>query len=76
MEEERGIKVYIKVNENNEIIEINSEIFINDFNGWILIDEGFGDRYSHAQGNYLSNSLTDDDGNYNFKYINGKIVKA
>lgn len=74
MEEEREIKVYIKVNENNEIIEINSEIFINDFNGWILIDKGFGDRYSHAQGNYLSKPLINDDSNYNYKYINDRVV--
>ena len=75
MEEERGIKVYIKINENNEIIEINSEIFINDLTGWILIDEGFGDRYAHAQGNYLDEGLTDDDGNYKFIYKSGKLSK-
>ena len=34
------IKVYIKINENNEIIEINSEIFIDDLTGWIKIDSG------------------------------------
>ena len=75
MEEERGIKVYIRVNENNEVVEINSEIFITDFTGWILIDEGFGDKYAHAQGNYLGENLTDDDGNYKFIYKNGKLSK-
>ena len=76
MEKERGIRVYIRVNENNEIIELNSEIFIRDFEGLILIDEGFGDRYAHAQGNYLPKSLTNDKGKYNLKYINGKIVEV
>ena len=73
--EESGIKVYIKINENNEIIEINSEIFISSLSGWILIDEGFGDKYALAQSNYLNDDLIDINGNYNFILVNGKIQR-
>lgn len=72
---EQPIKVYIKVNSNNEVVEINSEIFIGDFTGWIEIDSGFGDKYAHAQSQYLPNSLMSEEGKWNYKYINGKIVE-
>lgn len=75
MDEERKIKVYIKVNNSNEITEINSEIFIRDLSGWIFVDEGTGDRYAHAQGHYLSDTLTDEKGKHNYIYFNGKIIK-
>ena len=53
-------KVYIKTDEANNIIEINSDIFIeNPSQDWILIDEGYGDKYVHAQGNYLDKPLFD-----------------
>ena len=69
------IKVYAKVNENNEIIDVGSSIFIKDLNGWIKIDEGFGDKYAHAQSQYFDKPLINEDGRYNFKYINGKVVE-
>ena len=65
---EDKIKVYIKVNENNEIIEVNSEIFIDDLTGWIYIDEGYGDKYSHAQSQYFEKQLQNENGTYNYKY--------
>lgn len=72
---EQPIKVYIKVNSNNEIIDINSEIFIKDFTDWIEIDSGYGDKYAHAQSQYFNKPLINDDGNYNYKYFNRKIIE-
>lgn len=72
MNGEAPIKVYIKVNEQKEIVEINSEIFIKDLSGWIQIDEGFGDKFAHAQGLYLPAPILGDNG-YNFIYENGVI---
>lgn len=72
--QEQPIKVYIKVNSNNEIIDINSEIFIKDFTDWIEIDKGYGDKFSHAQSQYFDKSLINEFGKYNYKYENG-IVK-
>ena len=65
---EQPIKVYVKVNTKNEIIDINSSIFIEDLIGWIEIDEGFGDKYSHAQSQYFDRPLQNEDGTYNYKY--------
>ena len=68
-------KVYIKVNENHEITEINSDVFITDYTDFIAIDEGIGDKYVHSQGNYFDKPLIDEEGNYNYLYINGKVYE-
>ena len=69
------VKVYIKTNENHEITEVGSSIFIEDTKDWIEIDEGRGDKYVHAQGNYFDKPLIDEQGNYNYLYINGKLYE-
>ena len=69
------IKVYVKVNENNEITQINSSIFLTDTTDWILIDEGYGDKYAHAQGNYLEKGIRDEQGRYNYKLVDGVVVE-
>lgn len=71
---EQPIKVYVKVNDKNEVVEVGSSIFIEDTTGWIEIDEGFGDKYAHAQSQYFDKPLINEDGRYSFKYINGKVV--
>jgi hypothetical protein len=68
-------KVYVKVDENNRIIEINSSAFISSTEGWIKIDEGLGDKYHHAQGNYLPKLLMDERGVYRYKLENGQTVE-
>lgn len=75
MEEESKISVYIKTDSNSNITDINSDVFINDTDGWIKIDEGIGDKYTHAQGNYLSNGLTTENGIYRYKYIDNEIIE-
>lgn len=67
--EENNYKVYIQTNENNIVTAINSSAFLSDPTGWIEIDEGTGDKYHHAQGNYLPKGLITDDGIYRYKYI-------
>ena len=69
------IKVYIKVNEEHEITEVNSNVFIEDITDWIKIDEGQGDKYAHAQNNYFEKPLINEEGAYNYLYINGKIYE-
>ena len=75
MDEKYVIEVYIKVDENNNITSINSSIFITNTNGWILVDSGNGDRYAHAQNLYLEKPIMDENGCYNYKYIDNKIVQ-
>lgn len=69
-------KVYIKINDNNEIIEINSDEFIDNITNWIYIDEGNGDKYRLAQQHYLEKKLVNENGAYNYKYENGKIIEV
>ena len=71
---EQPIKVYAKVNDKNEVVEVGSSIFIQDTTGWIEIDEGFGDKYAHAQSQYFDKPLINENGVYNYKYINNKIT--
>ena len=71
--EEQGFEVWVRVNEKNEIIEVNSNIFIKDFTGWILIDKNvMGDKGAHAQSHYFNKPLINDDGKFNYKYSGGK----
>ena len=70
------VKVYIKIDEENTITEIGSSIFITDPQNWIEIDEGMGDRYVHAQGNYLPSPIRDEEDNCRYKYVNGEIYEV
>lgn len=63
-------KVYIKIDDDNNIVAINSSAFLEDPTGWIKIDEGYGDKYHHAQGNYLSSPLRNENFKYCYKYNN------
>lgn len=73
--EHRPYAVLVRTDEQNRIIEINSSAFVTDVDGWVQIDEGDGDRYHHAQGNYLPLPLTDDRGVYRYKLSDGHAVE-
>lgn len=72
--DEDSYKVYVKVDKNGIIIAINSSAFLTDTTDWTAIDEGVGDKYHHAQNNYLSAGLTDENGIFNYKLADGKLV--
>ena len=73
--EMRPYIVYVKVDESNRITAINSSAFLADVTGWTEIDSGYGDKYHHAQGNYLPGPLTDNRGVYRYKLVDGKPVE-
>ena len=75
MEEKSKIKVYIKIDSAGNITDVNSSIFLSDVTDWTEIDEGAGDKYAHAQGNYFEKPLTDDNGIYRYKYSNGAVYE-
>lgn len=58
---QQPIKVYVKRDDQGKIVEINSEIFIDNFEGWEYFDEGFGDKYAHAQSQYFDEPLNEGD---------------
>lgn len=71
-------KVYVKLNEDKCITLIDSEIFLTneEMQSMTNIDEGEGDKYAHAQSQYLENGLIDKYGRYNYKYVEGKVVEV
>lgn len=64
--------VYVKINESNYIISVNSSAFLFDTSEWIEIDRGNGDKYHHAQGNYFEKAIATENGAYRYKLVDGK----
>lgn len=75
MFEVKPYEVYVQTNENGYIIEVNSSAFLEDHTGWTQIDEGYGDKYHHAQGNYFPLPIITLGGAYRYKLVNGKPVE-
>lgn len=71
-------RVYINKDSENNIISINSNIFLSEeeMSTMTEIDQGKGDKYAHAQGQYLEKGLVDEHGRYNYKFVNGKVVEV
>ena len=69
-------KVYVSL-QNGYITSINSEIFLSqeEMNAMTEIDQGQGDKYAHAQSQYLEKGLVDEQGRYNYKFVEGKVVE-
>lgn len=65
--------VYVRVDDAGRITAINSSAFLADTDGWTKIDEGYGDCYHHAQGNYLPGMLIDDRGVCRYKLVDGEV---
>ena len=61
--------VYVKKDEGNRIISVDSNDFLSDTTGWIQIDAGAGDRYPHAQNNYFPKPKYDERGIPRYAYV-------
>lgn len=66
--------VYVQTDEARRITAINSSAFVSPDWG-TEIDQGIGDRYHHAQGNYLGRPLYTRDGIPRYKLAEGKAVE-
>lgn len=67
-------KVYVLPNSDGYITRIDGGYTIGnitDPENWVLIDEGFGDRYNLCQGNYFPESIYTDGGAYRYKLVDG-----
>lgn len=69
------MRVYIKIDSENRVTAVKSEIFISDTLDWVEIDNGDGVRFVHAQGNYLPKPITDENGVYRYKFENGTVCE-
>ena len=70
-------KVYIKIDGDNNIISCDGGYSISnikDFNEWMLIDEGYGDKYNLCQVHYFKGGLYDDNNIPRYKYENSTII--
>lgn len=69
-------KVYVLPDAEGRITRIDGGYTldnIKDFTDWVLIDEGYGDRYNLCQGNYLDKPLNDDRGICRYKLVDGEV---
>ena len=74
---ENKYKVYVSL-QDGYITSINSDIFLSqeEIQAMTEIDKGQGDKYAHAQSQYLEKGLVDEYGRYNYKYVEGKEVEV
>jgi hypothetical protein len=74
---ENEYKVYVSL-QDGYITSINSEIFLSqeEMDSMTEIDKGQGDKYAHAQSQYLDKELVDEHGRYNYKYVEGKVIEV
>ena len=70
-------KVYVSL-QDGYITSINSEIFLSqdEIETMTEIDKGQGDKYAHAQSQYLEKGLVDEYGRYNYKFVEGKVIEV
>lgn len=69
------MKIYVKTDVESRITAVNSAAWINDLANWTEIDDGDGDKYFHAQTGYFPLPLTDDNGIYRYKLVDGAAVE-
>ena len=72
---EQPYKVLVRVDAAGRVVEINSSEFVTNTDGWVEIDSGWGDKYHHAQGNYLPGPLMDERGVLRYKMVDGKPIE-
>lgn len=70
-------KVYVSL-QDGYITSINSDIFLSkeEMSTMTEIDKGQGDKYAHAQSQYLEKGLVDEHGRYNYKFVEGKVIEV
>lgn len=66
--------VYVQTDERGRITAVNSSAFVSADWG-MEIDQGYGDQYHHAQGNYFSQPIYTDDGIPRYKLEDGSPVE-
>ena len=72
-------KVYVLPDDSGYITRIDGGYTIcniKDFTGWVLIDEGSGDKYNLCQGNYFEKPIRTMGGACRYKLVEGKPVEC
>jgi hypothetical protein len=66
--------VFVQTDDQGRVIGINSDAFLPSTDGWEKIAEGHGDKFHHAQGNYLPQPVYDEEGRANWKLEGGQPI--
>lgn len=66
--------VYAQTDEQGRITAVNSSAFVSADWG-SEIDQGYGDQYHHAQGNYFPKPICTEDGIPRYKLVDGSPVE-
>lgn len=66
--------VDVQTDETGRITAVNSSAFV-DLDWGTEIDQGFGDQYHHAQGNYFPRPIYTEDGIPRYKLVDGQAVE-
>lgn len=66
--------VYVQTDEAGRITAVNSSAFVSSDWG-TEIDQGYGDKHHHAQGNYFDQPIYTDDGIPCYKLVDGTPVE-
>lgn len=66
--------VYAQVDAQGRITAVNSSAFVSPEWG-TEIDQGCGDQYHHAQGNYFPQPIYTEDGIHRYKLVDGQAVE-
>lgn len=74
MPEPDPYRVYVQTDERGRITAVNSSAFVGDDWG-TEIDQGYGDQYHHAQGNYFPAQIYTEDGIPRYKLEGGQAVE-
>ena len=72
-------KVYILPDSSGYITRIDGGYTIGNITApadWVLIDEGYGDKYNLCQSNYLPQPLRTYGGALRYKLVDGRVVEC
>lgn len=72
-------RVYVLPDASGYITRIDGGYTIGNITNpvdWVLIDEGYGDKYNLCQSNYFPKPLITDGGAYRYQLVDGKIVEC
>ena len=69
-------RVYVLTDAQGRITRLEGEYSLPaDLDGWVKIDEGYGDEFALAQSHYLPKPLRTEDGVLRYKLVAGQVVE-
>lgn len=76
--DEHKSKVYVQIDTQGRVVRIDGGYTMENIqrvSEWILLDEGYGDKYNLCQSNYLEKPLMDEHGVYRYKLVEDTVVE-